>query len=584
MAFPKIQVANRGTSDDEYSGAGPATALTGTAARTRNYSVSIMGLFDNPDLSAVDVDGSDALYVYFASGRRLYSITGKKTTNQSTTATGTSGNNYFDVASATGMAIGDVIKVVGGAAAGADYYSLISNVSGLTITCQDALGSSVSGAACQDPPYVTMGQSIPGMTADAVWGIGGIRQTLARFEDLLPGWSMEIDGSGASAIYRETAYTLTVAGSASDGKIKITGINNPRLRGDGSSPAFTVEADLWEFDGIDFDTVTSPITIASSNCKDIVARNLMCFSQTGTYYGIRVTSATTSGRLRVISCLFGGETGSGAKAISIEGALDDLSVENSFFIDLTTANLTGIDVTTATRVTCRECVFEHGLTGIALGSATGTARGGSHIERCMFLTPNYGGITVGHIERVKGLIVRGCHFYQCTTYGLSLPANSQAYAAELDWNNFYSSPRGNCSAGPHDTSEALSFNYRTDTLTDYAGFDYTLTIGWESEGWPSSLPGIATGNYIDSGVATRKPTARGSTRVRITDAIDQGADWDFKYEVLTGSRTGASGVFTVPKNSIPADDTPLDAAGIGPLTAALRDQSAVSLTGREIGA
>lgn len=74
MALPTITV-NAGTgSDTAASGAGPATALFGTAAATAASTVVTL-LVDNPDLSGVATDGSAVIWIASSSGIRWSKIT-----------------------------------------------------------------------------------------------------------------------------------------------------------------------------------------------------------------------------------------------------------------------------------------------------------------------------------------------------------------------------------------------------------------------------------------------------------------------------------------------------------------------------
>lgn len=76
MALPTI-VFNAGTgSNTAASGAGPGTAITGTAAaHTGGASTNVITLTNTPDLSGVATDGSAVLWMATAAGRRFSKIT-----------------------------------------------------------------------------------------------------------------------------------------------------------------------------------------------------------------------------------------------------------------------------------------------------------------------------------------------------------------------------------------------------------------------------------------------------------------------------------------------------------------------------
>ncbi len=79
MALPTVVINSSGSSNSAASGAGPATALFGTAAATAASTVVTL-LVDNPDLSGVATDGSAVIYVGSSSGRQFAKITGKDNT------------------------------------------------------------------------------------------------------------------------------------------------------------------------------------------------------------------------------------------------------------------------------------------------------------------------------------------------------------------------------------------------------------------------------------------------------------------------------------------------------------------------
>lgn len=93
MALPVILVNATGGSDTAASGAGPATALTGSNA---SFAAAVVTLDGSPDLSGVAVDGSHALYLLTSTGVRFFKITAKDdgadtvtvTPNPAGTATG----------------------------------------------------------------------------------------------------------------------------------------------------------------------------------------------------------------------------------------------------------------------------------------------------------------------------------------------------------------------------------------------------------------------------------------------------------------------------------------------------------------
>lgn len=85
MAFPTIVINASTGSDTQASGAGPATALFGTAAATTNGSNIVTLSVDAPDLSGVATDGSAAIWVLTSAGRRFNKVTSVDNTAKTVT-------------------------------------------------------------------------------------------------------------------------------------------------------------------------------------------------------------------------------------------------------------------------------------------------------------------------------------------------------------------------------------------------------------------------------------------------------------------------------------------------------------------
>lgn len=78
MAEPTVTYDASAGSDTAASGAGPATAITGSgAAHTGGAASTTITLTNSPDLSGVATDGTAAIWLQTASGRRLSKITSK---------------------------------------------------------------------------------------------------------------------------------------------------------------------------------------------------------------------------------------------------------------------------------------------------------------------------------------------------------------------------------------------------------------------------------------------------------------------------------------------------------------------------
>jgi hypothetical protein len=76
MALPTILFNSSTGSDSAASGAGPATALTGTSASTSSDGLTVT-LDGSPSLTGVATDGSHVIYLNHSAGRNFGKITGK---------------------------------------------------------------------------------------------------------------------------------------------------------------------------------------------------------------------------------------------------------------------------------------------------------------------------------------------------------------------------------------------------------------------------------------------------------------------------------------------------------------------------
>lgn len=87
MAFPIILVNYNDGSDSQASGAGPQTAIYGTAASTSSDGVTVTLATDNPDLSGIVTDGSYVIFLYdnTAGHRNFASIIGADNTAKTIT-------------------------------------------------------------------------------------------------------------------------------------------------------------------------------------------------------------------------------------------------------------------------------------------------------------------------------------------------------------------------------------------------------------------------------------------------------------------------------------------------------------------
>jgi hypothetical protein len=99
MPAPSFVFNNSTGSDTAASGAGPSSAVTGTAAAHTGGSASTtITLTNSPDLSNVLTDGTHALWLKTTSGRQFSKITGKDNTAKTVTV-----ENSFNIASGSAV-------------------------------------------------------------------------------------------------------------------------------------------------------------------------------------------------------------------------------------------------------------------------------------------------------------------------------------------------------------------------------------------------------------------------------------------------------------------------------------------------
>lgn len=131
MAFPVIVYNASSGSDTAASGAGPATALTGSGAISGDGAgggtqTEIDLSADTPDLSGVATDGSDAIYLATGSGERhLFRITAVNDTTDIVTVD-TAPDTSIDTGSAVSWAIGGKRQTLVNDTSGPDWDDIKS--------------------------------------------------------------------------------------------------------------------------------------------------------------------------------------------------------------------------------------------------------------------------------------------------------------------------------------------------------------------------------------------------------------------------------------------------------------------------
>jgi len=234
MALPTISFNTATGSDTAASGAGPATAVTGTLARTIPAGGTRIGLFDDPDLSEVLDTGAHTILCQTISDQVHNKITAVFDYEQFA-RTGNMTNGSAVLSSYSGGAgelfPGDLVRVSGAGASGADLYALVvSDDGGGSYTLGTAASSSVTGGTVKQPKQVTVAISVT-LSSSVSWAIGGTLRKLsdswaktllegngASAGDAQPGWILE--GQGSETL-TTTLNIRGVSGNTTDGPIII---------------------------------------------------------------------------------------------------------------------------------------------------------------------------------------------------------------------------------------------------------------------------------------------------------------------------------------------------------------------------
>lgn len=179
------------------------------------------------------------LYVAISTAgqRNFSSIAAAKDTQQTgSLAAITSGAAILVVESTTGWSVGDVVKVTGAGAAGADYYSTVLTVdSGIQATMNDNAGTTVSANAWVNAKQVTLttSQGLNTGTTDTAWAIGGKRVSVLNNNspklvennsstgDAKPGWIIEMASGHTETI--SATKNVRCIGDSTTGPITIRG-------------------------------------------------------------------------------------------------------------------------------------------------------------------------------------------------------------------------------------------------------------------------------------------------------------------------------------------------------------------------
>jgi hypothetical protein len=497
MAIPTI-VYNASTgSDTAASGAGPATAKTGTKARARSAAASArVGFFETTDLSAVVATGAHALYIGTAAGsRHLSKITAVKDIAQTTVGTMDKDANQTVVTDTvtTGMTAGDVISVAGAGAAGIDLYTTIATVTdGTNLILTDPCSTDVTAAALVNPRQVTC-EDTHVATTDLAWAIGGKRLTLEGeatkkdWSDMKAGWTFQFD----AGTYNITVSIAPVAGDVTSGSVTL-------IATAGAAAIINSTANIVSYVPLKHHVINGLTFTTTSASKT-------------TTWGIRANSADPSG-LVVDGCTVNG--------VNIGMGLNYGStwlVRNTRFVDCITAGWRNNAAESGGNVEFDGCVFYHCETGLSITYAT--SNGTFILQNCLVILNHTDGIAAP-ANAPNMLIVRNCiidrngdgidlsgtlapgtvmliennQITNNTIYGIRGPSNPALEAIMADYNAFYNNSSGallNLSSGAHDVT-MVADPYVDSPNGDYRPGTNASAIACRNAGFPQAFLGLAT--------------------------------------------------------------------------------------------
>lgn len=449
MAYPTILFNNGTGSDTLASGAGPATALTGTSA---SYSTTTVTLDGSPDLSGVATDSSHVLFLITSTGRKFFKITATdnvaKTVTVHVAPTGT--------ASGLSWAIGGKRQTIGETNSRLLFSTDV--LPGWTINLEDDQPAVTSAVACSVTGDVTDGLI-------TLQGTGGRRLLTSATNNV----SM-LSGGLANWRVKNLQFTSTASTKTSSYGISLdavaVGTGNPLLIedcvfGDATNKLQSACAR----------PSTSQVSIRMTNCE---IKNTL-----GT--GMNLTTGASSAGHSMLNCYVHDCTGTGVVLTLATGNVYNI-INNCVIAN--NGNI-GIDVgSNGSNVFISNCTIHNNTgSGIALSSST------SMRSACIFnnmITKNggYGITTTSSIgDNLKGLI----------------DGNNYGNASDSTANT--SGSVNGFTAGANDQTIAAGY-------TNAAGGDYSIPATLKAKGYPPSASPIginsATYSYMDPGAAQRQ--------------------------------------------------------------------------------
>lgn len=422
-AYPTILVdsTDGAKSDTACSGAGPATALTGTAASTDGTTGTVVTLDGSPDLSGVATDGSHVIYVEDAT-------------------------------------------------AGARRFAAINAVDNTakTVTVEQAFALSLA----------SKNWAIGGVRA-TVWGSVSkllLEQGTSSAGDAMPGWTVQMQ-DGHDETVTTDGVTIRRAGTAADGPITLQGesgaTTKPILRiASDTTHCVWGDAAMQHFHDFSIECTSSTTNGFSATTTNIVADGLTvtCSGANTLSVGVNVNENCNAKRCTI--------TGSGiAKGINVIG--DNSHVCFNYIKD---CNGDGISLTTATELgsfVYANVINNPGGHGIEHEDTNFASGRGATILNNIVYSATSDGIRINLADNTGngGVTIMGNLLVSNGGYGINFAGTASGSQLEtrgttLNYNAFYNNTSGTYGGGAPDGTTDVTMT--ADPFVNAASEDFNI--------------------------------------------------------------------------------------------------------------
>ena len=526
MALPTILVNSATGSDTAASGAGPATAVSGSGATVLTQATSRCAFIgDSVNLSGVSGDGSHVLFINdsTAGARNFAAIVEviSQVVDSGSVDIGVD-SDLLTVSGGDVFASGAIVKIVGAGAAGADLIATVSALGSGQYQIDPAASTTVSGATVTqyNQVRVNSSQTLTATGSAKGWAIGGKRSaigtTLSRklFEtngtagDAMPGWIIEMESGHTETI--SSGIWWRRSGDATDGRMTLKGTygaaSRPKITWTGSTTAILLNGGGFNRHYIATFDVERNITGSAGG---------VAFNMTGGYITMENLKVTSIGTSNWDGVFYGADTGTIVRNCYGEKCNTGTYQANVFYSYLKTCATAAINITNASgaRFVIGNIIYNAAIgidvnnysypkiilnntiyadTGTPVGVAINANSGGVHYTQC-----------------VMNNIINGC----TTAFVVDGTSPSAVDACLATGWLFDSNVIYNCTNQITSGYESLL----TDTSTANPQFanpatgDFSVGTNMKAIGFPTTVFGFsATRSYNDAGAAQRQePTGSG---------------------------------------------------------------------------